>query len=247
MKLLSRGIIAGFLIIGFCLAFTTCKAGDGKKAAKVLFITGGHDYDKENFDLMLAKLPMTYDHFEHPNAHAMLKSENIAKYDAVLLYDMPKELSDEAQRDFIAMLEKGKGLVVLHHAICSYDHWPEYVKIVGGRYHHYPWMKDGVEQPVSRYKHDVEMAVKVEDKKHPITKGVEDFLIVDEAYGGTEILPTVHPLLSTDNPHSGRLVGWTNKYKNSRVATLALGHDRVAWENPAFVKLLSQAVLWAAD
>ena len=214
------------------------------KTTHVLFITGGHEYDKEQFSEMLSKLPVTYEHVEHPNAHAMLKADKIAKYDVVLLYDMPKEISEEAQADFIAMLEKGKGLVVLHHAFCSYDYWPEYTKIVGGRYHHFPWEKDGVAQRVSTFKHDVTFDVKVEDKNHPITKGINDFQITDETYGNTEILSTVHPLLSTNTPTNAPLVGWTNQYGNSRIVTLTLGHDHLAWENKAFIQLLSQSILW---
>jgi type 1 glutamine amidotransferase len=212
---------------------------------KVLLITGGHDYDKENFDAMLRKLPISYDHVKHPDAYGMLKADRIDKYDVVLLYDMPKEIPPEAQQDFIAMLNKGKGLVVLHHAFCSYDHWPEYVRIVGGRYHHYTWMKDGIEQKPSTFTHDATLQVRVEDKKHPITKGVSDFEIIDEAYGGTEILPTVHPILSTDSPLNGPLVCWTNTYGKSRVVALTLGHDHLAWENPAFIKTLSQSIVWA--
>ena len=226
------------------VALTSCT---GKKTANVLFITGGHDYDKETFAELLAKLPITYDHVEHPNAHVMLKSDKISKYDVVLLYDMPKEISEEERADFIAMLEKGKGLVVLHHAFCSYDIWPEYVKIAGGRYHHYQWEKDGVMQKPSTYMHDVKFDIKVEDPKHPITKGISDFSIIDEAYGNTELLSTVHPLLSTNTPLNGPLVCWANNYGKSRVVTLTLGHDIQSWENPSFIEILSRSILWVAQ
>ena len=242
MKTFIKLLILCILLSG--VAFSSCTE---KKTAKVLFITGGHDYDKETFAELLAKLPITYDHVEHPNAHKMLKSDNISKYDVVLLYDMPKEISEEARADFIAMLEKGKGLVVLHHAFCSYDIWPEYVKIAGGRYHHFPWKKDGVEQAPSTYKHDVDFDIKIEDAKHPITKGISNFSIIDEAYGNTELLSTVHPLLSTNSPLNGPLVGWTNNYGKSRVVTLTLGHDRRTWENPTFIELLSRSILWVAQ
>ena len=236
-------------ILGFCILFSgiffsSCAK---KKTAHVLFITGGHDYNKQQFDALLSKLPITYDHVEHPNAHKMLKSENISKYDVVLLYDMPKEISEEARADFIAMLKTGKGLVVLHHAFCSYDIWPEYVKITGGRYHHFPWKKDGVEQTPSTYKHDVVFNIKVEDKNHPITKGLSDFSVIDETYGNTEILPTVHPLLSTNEPTNGPLVCWTNKYGKSRVVTLTLGHDNQVWVNPSFIEILSRSILWVTE
>ncbi len=237
-----KRIISFLCLVFLSLGLLSCQSDT---TVKVLFITGGHGYDKANFHAMLDKLPITYDHYEHPNAHAMLKAEKIDKYDVVLLYDMPAEISPEARQDFITMLQKGKGLVVLHHAFCSYDSWPEYVKIVGGRYHHFPWTKDGVSQPPSTYDHDVKVPVRVEDKKHPITKGITDFEIIDEVYGGTEIRPTVHPILSTNVPSSGPLVCWTNSYGKSRVVALTLGHDKQAWENPVFIKLLSQAIIWA--
>ena len=245
MKLSRKTIskMTGFAgVICLLFAMLSCM---GEKPVKVLFITGGHDYDKENFNALLSKLPIVYDHVEHPAAHGMLKADKLDKYEVVLLYDMPKEISSEAQRDFIAMLNKGKGLVVLHHAFCSYDFWPEYVKIVGGRYHHYPWMKDGAVQKPSTYSHDTNMPIHVEDKNHPITKGLTDFEIIDEAYGGTEILPSVHPVLSTPSPVSGPLVCWTNTYGPSRIVALTLGHDKQSWENPAFIKTLSRSIVWA--
>jgi len=232
-------------LLSVCLLFFGLLSCTNDTPVKVLFITGGHDYDVANFDVMLSKLPIDYDHVEHPDAYNMLKADKIDNYDVVMLYDMPKEISPEAQRDFIAMLEKGKGLVVLHHAFCSYDYWPEYVKIVGGRYHHFPWSKDSIVQPPSNYTHDASLQVSVEDNNHPITKGLSDFVIIDEGYSGTELREDVYPILSTDSPASGPLVCWTNRYGKSRIVALTLGHDRQAYENPAFIKVLSQAIIWA--
>jgi len=235
--------IAGLLsMVCLSISLLSCTSDT---PVKVLFITGGHDYDKENFNMMLGKLPIVYDHVEHPDAHGMFKADKMDKYDVVLLYDMPKDISPEAQQDFINMLTNGKGLVVLHHAFCSYDYWPEYVRIVGGRYHHFPWTKDGIVQKPSNYTHDATLQVRVEDINHPITKGVSGFEILDEAYGNTEILPSVYRVLSTDSPSSGPLVCWTNTYGKSRVVALTLGHDKHAWENPSFLKVLSQAIVWA--
>jgi type 1 glutamine amidotransferase len=237
-------------LFGFCIyvclliGFQSC---NNDAPVRVLLITGGHDYDKENFEILLSKLPIVYDHVEHPHAYAMLKADKIKNYDVVLLYDMPARISEEARQDFIALLEKGKGLVVLHHAFNNFrdDLWSEYAKIAGGRYHRSPWMKNGVEQPPSSFRYDVTMQIRVEDKNHPITKGVADFEIIDEGYYNTEILPTVHPLLSTDSKYSAPLVAWTSEYGNSRIVTFTLGHDRQAWENPMFIKVLSQAIVWA--
>ncbi|MDR1406737.1 MAG: ThuA domain-containing protein [Tannerella sp.] len=228
-----------------CAGFQSCRTE--KEKVHVLLVTGGHDYDREGFDELLGSIPVTYEQVAHPDAYARLKAEAVAAYDAVLLYDMPAEIPAEAQADFVAMLEHGKGLVVLHHAFCSYDSWPEYTRIAGGRYHHFEWSKDGETYPPSRFTHDVTFDVEVADRNHPVTKGVSDFRITDETYAGTEILPTVHPLLSTAEPSSNSLLAWAHTYGHARVVTLTPGHDRHTWENPAFRTLLSQAILWVAE
>ncbi|MDR3251490.1 MAG: ThuA domain-containing protein [Tannerella sp.] len=236
-----------FIAIAVLVGSVFFACSQGKEKVHVLLVTGGHLYDEEGFNRMLSQMPITYDHVEHPNAYAAMKDGQIDKYDAVLLYDMPADIPEEARRDFIAMLDKGKGLVVLHHAFCSYDVWPEYVKIAGGRYHHFEWEKDGVTHPHSRFKQDVTFVVNVADNSHPVTKDVSSFQITDETYSGTEILETSHPLLSTDEPSSNSLVGWTNTYLNARVVTFTLGHDNRAWEHPAYQKILSQAILWVSE
>ncbi|MDR1332492.1 MAG: ThuA domain-containing protein [Tannerella sp.] len=238
------GIAAVLAGLCLCAGVHSCRAEKDK--VHVLLVTGGHEYDTEGFEQLMEALPVTYEHVAHPNAYARLKADAIAAYDAVLLYDMPADIPAEAQADFIAMLEKGKGLVVLHHAFCSYDSWPEYTRIAGGRYHHYEWSQDGATRPHSRFTHDVTFQVTVADRNHPVTKGVADFRLTDETYGGTEILPDVHPLLTTGEPTSNSPIGWTNAYRNARVVTLTPGHDRHTWEHPAFRTLLSQALLWVA-
>jgi type 1 glutamine amidotransferase len=90
------------------------------------------------------------------------------------------------------------------------------------------------------------MDIKVEDKGHPITRGITDFQIVDEIYGGAEILPTVHPLLSTTHPKSMHYVAWINHYGNSEVVYIQLGHGPSAFNNPYYRTLIKQAIDWSA-
>lgn len=240
-------------LFGWCIVLVCFLVGGGlfsctmEKKIKVLVVTGGHDYDKEGFDELLAKLPASCDQVAHPEAVAMLAPEKVAPYDVILLYDMPLEHNRETETYFSKLVEAGKGLVVLHHAFCSYDYWPGFSQITGGRFYRYPWRKNGVPQAVSTFKHDVTFTVKIDDPTHPVTEGVSDFPITDETYGNIEILPTVYPLLSTTESSSSPLVGWTHMSRNSRVVTLTLGHDRNAWENPSFVQILSQAITWTAD
>lgn len=241
--------IVKFCVMMAAILFVGCSlfSCESERKVNVLIVTGGHDFDKEGFNRLLATLPINYTMVTHPDAYVMFEPGNIKKYRTVLLYDMPDEITDNAKNNFLAMLENGTGLVVLHHAVCSYRNWPEYTRIVGGRYAHTAWMKDTIPQPASTYQHDVLINVRVGELEHPVTEGVKDFQIIDETYADMEILPIVHPLLFTDEPSSSPLVGWINFYRNARIVTLTLGHDKQAWENPVFIKLLSQAILWTAE
>ena len=238
--------IAGIIFLSV-LTISCVSSQKRTDPVRVLLVTGGHDFDEGPFYTFMNSLQgITVSEVKHPNALAMFRPENRASYDVVLLYDMPDTISDREKSDFMDCLKAGKGLVVWHHAYCSYQNWPEYEVIVGGRYHQTAWTDDnGVLHPASTYKHDVQFRVNVADIKHPVTKGIQDFDITDEIYGNGSVSPDVHVLLSTDYPSATPSVAWTNRYEKSKVVTILLGHDNQSWTNPDFVKLLTQAILWA--
>jgi type 1 glutamine amidotransferase len=176
----------------------------------------------------------------------MFRPENRSSYDVVLVYDTYHTISDQEKKDLTDCFSNGKGLVIWHHATASYRDWPEYQKIMGGRYYFTPWTdSNGGLHPPSTYKHDVQFRVKVADKKHPVTKGISDFDIIDETYGIFCVNPEVNVLLTTDEPTSSPSVVWTTRYGKSKVVTILLGHDPKSWNNPSFKQLLTQAILWA--
>jgi len=239
--------ITGITILSMMLLFNASAFGQKKKApVRVLLITGGHGYDKEPFDAFMKSLQgITVTEVKHPNALVMFRPENRSSYDVVLFYDMPEAISEQEKKDFTDCLKAGKGMVAWHHAYCSYQSWPEYQNIIGGRYHQNPWTDSkGITHPASTYRHDVQFRVKVAAKKHPVTKGIRDFDIMDETYGKGSVNPGVRVLLTTDDPTSTPSIAWTNRYGKSNIVTILLGHDNHAWSNPDFVKLLTQAIMW---
>lgn len=119
----------------------------------------------------------------------------------------------------------------------DYQEWEEFEHIIGGRYIQ-------SEQGGSTYRHDVDIPVQVVDKHHPVTKGLNDFIIHDEVYGNFRVRPGVDPLLKTTHPESGEIVAWTNTYGNSRIVYIQLGHDHHAYKDPNFQKILKQAIDW---
>lgn len=223
------------------------KTDNDVKKLSVLIVTGGHGFEHEAFFAMFDSFDrIEYREVVHPQADEIYTDGTAAKYDVLVFYDMYQEITSEQKSAFLNLLKKGKGLVVLHHALASYQAWPEYEKIVGGKYFLKPHKENGHEVPGSTYKHGQDIPVHIVNPQHPVTKGMQDFHIHDEVYGGIYVAPNVDALLSTEHPLSGKIIAWAHQYENSRVVTIQLGHDHSAYENENYRKLVRRAILWVA-
>jgi type 1 glutamine amidotransferase len=131
---------------------------------------------------------------------------------------------------------------VLHHAILDYPDWDWWWReVVGGKYLSKP--EGGM--PASSYLHDQEMLVEPA-AHHPILKGIKPSRILDEAYRGMWISPKVTVLLKTNNPASDSAVAWVSPYEKARVVYIQLGHGEPAHRNPAYRRMVRNAILWSA-
>lgn len=228
------------------LSVTISTADSPAKPIRILVITGGHDYKVEEFNQMLASLSdnIIYQIAELPSAYEMFLPENRSKYDVLVFYHMWQTITEEQATVLADCIRQGKPLVVLHHSICAFDDWPEYINIIGGKYFHKPTTVKGKEYPACSYVHDLHFKVRIVNPENPVTKGMTDFEIFDETYKGFYVEEGTTPLLTTDEPTSSPVIGWSKMYGKSRVVTLQSGHDVPTFENPNFRKLLKQSVEW---
>jgi type 1 glutamine amidotransferase len=180
-----------------------------------------------------------------PEAYSMFTSQKRNEFDVVVFYHMWQTITDEQKNDMIDCFWKGKPLVVLHHSICAFDKWDEYQRIVGGRYFHDTTIIEGRVFPPSTYLHDVYVPIHVKDSTNPVTRGIPDFELFDEVYGGFYVKRSVTSLLTTDHPDSSPVIGWSHYYGKSRVVIIQPGHDTPAFQSPVYRKLLRQAIEWA--
>jgi type 1 glutamine amidotransferase len=235
-----------FIFIFITLSVSLSSAILSSKPIRILVITGGHDYKVDKFNEMLAGLGknIQYRIAELPGAFDMFLPENRNKYDVLVFYHMWQTITDEQSRVLADCIRQGKPLVALHHSICAFDEWPEYFNIIGGKYFHKPTTVKGKEYPACSFLQDLHFKVKIVNPDNPVTKGLTDFEIFDEAYKGYYVEEGVTPLLTIDEPNSNLVIGWTKKYGKARVVTLQSGHDVSTFENPNFRKLLRQSIEW---
>jgi type 1 glutamine amidotransferase len=121
--------------------------------------------------------------------------------------------------------------------------WSEYERIAGGKYVYLAGqLRDGL--TLSNYRGDVDIPVTFVAKDHPVTAGLPDFFVLkDELYWNMHMVGEVTPLLKTGD----ELLAWTRMEKKSRVVGMIIGHGPSAYENPNFLKLLSQSIRWTAQ
>jgi type 1 glutamine amidotransferase len=226
------------LISLLLIAAMGCKhQGSGK--VNLLVVTGGQAYDTAEFIQMFEALPdISFEMALKPEAWKMLAAGK--EFDVFVFYDMWGDISDDEKQVFLNEFEKGTGMVFMHHSLASHPEWPEYVQLIGGKYN----LPDHTADTSLRsdYKHDIVLQVRVVDKSHPVTAGLEDFQILDEGYSNTTQLPGVQPLLETTHPDCDRYIAWTHSVRNSKVVYLMGGHDKHAYENPSFRKLVINAI-----
>lgn len=253
---------------------------------RLLTIARGHPYERDAFHTLFEGLD-EYDvaHAEQPAAQQLLGPQAARQYDAILCYDMPgiDFTAGDAPRpvapnesfteSYLAMLEAGVGLVLMHHAIAAWPAWPEYADIVGGRFHYRQAQLRGQHWPDSGYRHQVSHTLSVV-QSHPVTEGLpEQFDMVDELYLCPVFEDDVIPLLRSDydftsdhfyssaravagqmytregwsHPPGHNLVGWVKRYRNSPIVYLQGGDDGAAMGNPHFRQLVHNAVRWVSS
>lgn len=212
----------------------------------ILIVTGGHEFESTFYDIFDSYSDVKSDTVSQPRFNQMISSGMTDNYTAVVFYDMWQEITEEQKQSYIELLNKGQGLVFLHHAIVAYQHWDEFIQILGGKYVETDFYDDP-NMKGSTYAEDITLDIKVVAKDHPVTKGISDFSIVDEGYQYLEMLPTITPLLSTTHPDCSPTVAWAHNYKKSRIVYILLGHGREAHEDDNYRKLVRNAISWVGE
>jgi type 1 glutamine amidotransferase len=232
------------LVLVSLLALFVCNGVAAK--LKVLVVTGGHGFHREGFfKVFQQNTNITFTEAKQGKASEAYDREDLLTHDVIVLYDMVQNITDAQKAKFLSLFDRGIGLVVMHHALVSYQGWPEFERIIGGTYPE-PQDKKGKVTPELGYEHDLQVPVQIVVKNHPVTAGLRDFTIHDEIYWGFRTRPDVTPLITTTHPKSGKPLMWTRTERKSRVIYLQLGHGPEAFANQNYRRLVAQSIQFVA-
>ncbi len=162
---------------------------------------------------------------------SMAQNERFAPHRAQWAYDIP-----HAARAAIAQhLEKGGALLAIHAASISFDSWPEWEDMLGGR-----WVWDQSGHPPYG-----PIQTRIIRKDHPMTRGVADFESIDEVYGS--LRRSCDSTVLAESRASGQAwmpTVWCREWRGARICYDALGHNMASFTAPDHRRLLVQAVEW---
>lgn len=199
-----------------------------------------HPYNVVAFQRMLDSFE-DCDCFVQPVDLFVQDEDNRARYDAVLWYnihwDPPEGILQKYLENEIGRTKQG--IVLLHHALLSFQDWEVYTEICG--------LRRRGSGGLFKYTQNQTVVQRIADPAHPVTQGLDDFTIIDETYTiGEPEEPGNHILITTGNETSIKNLAWTRRYRESRVFAYASGHDSRAYSHGSFRKALHQGLRWAA-
>lgn len=205
----------------------------------VLMVVGGdaHDYDRLPGELASALESRLGGKVRLVTA-GRLSPDQIASHDVLMFNDCEQtRLTDGQKAAVLHGLRSGKGLVAMHCALWSFQHWPEWRRMLGGLVLRH--------SPFGAYE------VEVVHPSHPIARGLPArFEVTDEPYLVDERSADADVIVQTAGLHGGRKdpepQAWTTRYLGGRVFITTLGHDARVQRDPNFLQLVSNGIRWAA-
>lgn len=211
---------------------------------KIMVATSGHNDNSKSFiELIDSFEGVEYEVFIQPDANQKLAKDLAKDFDVLVFYDKWQDISDEEKRAYLQLTEKGKPFLFIHHSIASYQNWPEFEKLIGGKY--FEKARDVSEELLSTKEEDVWLYANIENYT-AVTVGFDQIRFFDEAYDNVRVSENVIPLLRTRHPKSIEFIAWQHKYKASDVVYIQPGFDYRTFESDDYRKLIKQAILFLA-
>jgi hypothetical protein len=139
-------------------------------------------------------------------------------------------------------VQNGGALYALHNSSHISLSSKDYREVMGGAYIDHPALRP--------------FKVSVVNKEHPITRGVQDFIVNDEQHFVTYDKDSKYILLRSENIDgltdvtegkdlgSMAIAGWAYDFGKGRVVFTAVGHTLHAMWQPEYFKLQKNAVRW---
>lgn len=159
-----------------------------------------------------------------------LNESNLKLYDGLIVYANHDSITQSQEKALLSFVNGGKGFIPLHSASYCFRNSPEVVELIGGQF--------------KSHKYDSFPAVIVKPE-HPVMKGIPAFVTRDETYVHDKISKNIEVLTERVEGEHHEPYTWVRPYGKGRVFYTAYGHDDATFNNPGFLALVKNGILWA--
>jgi len=146
-------------------------------------------------------------------------------------------MTEEQEKAIAEFVSNGGGFLSLHNstALRQLDDKPSlYRDVLGSSYNgHGPG--------------DEKFNVRVVNSEHPITRGVKDYVAIDERHTPIIHADDITLLMEAVSGDKTSVNGYVRTYGKGRVCYLANGHNLDVLTNPEMQKLMANAALWCCS
>jgi putative membrane-bound dehydrogenase-like protein len=224
---------SSFILLSiFAITATAQNSSDLPRRLEILFL--GHKskhHDSEKLADILTKeyfkdgINISYS--TDPND---LNEKNLQQYDGLIVYANYDTITASQEKALLDFVRSGKGFIPLHCASFCFRNSPEVVEMIGGQFksHEYNSFPAVITQP-----------------DNPVMKGISSFVTKDETYVHDKISKNIQVLSERVEGNHHEPYTWIRPYGQGRVFYTAYGHDEVTFNNPGFLHLVKNGILWA--
>ena len=212
-----------FLLILFSALYASAQKA---RRLEILFLgDNGHHRPIERVPAIMAALGDKGVNFTYTDKLEDINLANLNKYDALMIYANWDSIPPSVEKDLLAYVASGKGILPIHCASYCFRNSSEYVKMVGGQFWRHT--KDTIETQTVQ-------------PEHAIMAGLKSFRAYDETYLHTKLqadnnILAVREIKADqfkDKPNTKtEPYTWTRSYGKGRVFYTAYGHDENTWQN----------------
>lgn len=175
--------------------------------------------------------------------HEALTAEALKDFDLLVIFkdgmiwpngydaDHVKWMTDAQQKAIWDFVHNGGAFLAMHNSHGIYPPGGLYYKLFGGDYGGHP--------PPATF------TIRVEDKDHPITQGVEDYEVFDEQHMSKYYLDREHLLLrNISRGNKSAPAGWWRELGEGRFVYLSPGHTPEALGHSMTQRLIRNSLRW---
>jgi len=166
--------------------------------------------------------------YTYANRPTALTKENLAQYDALMVYGNHDVITKEQEAALLDYSSKGGACVFLHSACGCFRNSNPYIKLVGAQFKSHG---TGV------------FRTKIVKPDHPVMKGFPGFECWDETY--------VHQKHNQDRTvlqkREEEPWTWVRTNDKGRIFYTASGHDERCWDLPEYHDLVYRGLIWTLN